>query len=91
VARHPELEGELRGRGLMQGLAVEGEGVAEAICMAAFERGLLVETSGPKSEVIKLLPPVVIDEPTLKRGLAVLADAVEAVLVARRTPSRSVA
>jgi diaminobutyrate-2-oxoglutarate transaminase len=91
VARHPELEGELRGRGLMQGLAVEGEGVAEAICMAAFQRGLLVETSGPKSEVIKLLPPVVIDEPTLKRGLAVLADAVEAVLVARRTPSRSVA
>jgi diaminobutyrate-2-oxoglutarate transaminase len=89
--RHPELEGELRGRGLMQGLAIAGEGLAEAICMAAFERGLLVETSGPRSEVVKLLPPVVIDEPALKRGLAILADAVEAVLAARRAPSRSVA
>jgi len=41
--RRPELEGEVRGRGLMQGLAVAGEGLGEAICMAAFERGLLVE------------------------------------------------
>jgi diaminobutyrate-2-oxoglutarate transaminase len=91
AARHPELEGELRGRGLMQGLAVEGEGLAQAICTAAFERGLLVETSGPRSEVVKLLPPVVIAEPLLKRALAILADAVEAVLAARRVPSRSVA
>jgi diaminobutyrate-2-oxoglutarate transaminase len=89
--RRPELEGEVRGRGLMQGLAVAGEGLGEAICMAAFERGLLVETSGPRSEVVKLLPPLVIDEPALKRGLAILTDAVDAALAARRVPARSVA
>ena len=89
--RRPELEGEVRGRGLMQGLAVAGEGLGEAICMAAFERGLLVETSGPRSEVVKLLPPLVIDEPALKRGLAILTDAVDAALAALRVPARSVA
>lgn len=83
VDNRPELDGEVRGRGLMQGIAVGPEGLAERICMAAFERGLIIETSGPRSEVVKLLPPLTIDEAGLRRGLSILAEAIEACLPER--------
>ena len=53
---------------------------ASAVCSAAFERGLLMETSGPRSEVVKLLPPLTTTADELAEGLAILAGAVDAVL-----------
>lgn len=76
VRDYPELEGELRGRGLMQGIAVGPKGLAEKICREAFARGLVMETSGPESEVFKVMPPLVIEEADLKRGLDILEGAV---------------
>jgi diaminobutyrate-2-oxoglutarate transaminase len=74
VADFPELQGEVRGRGLMLGVACGPDGVAGQICRAAFERGLLIETSGPNDEVVKLLPPLVIDRAGLEQGLQILAE-----------------
>ncbi len=68
-----------RGRGLVHGLAFEHGDTAGKVCAAAFERGLLVETAGPQSEVIKLLPPLTITDAELDHGLQILADAVGAV------------
>ena len=68
-----------RGRGLAHGLAFEHAGLAGKVCAAAFERGLLVETAGPQSEVVKLLPPLTIADSELNRGLELLAEAVHAV------------
>lgn len=76
AARHPGLQAEVRGRGLMNGLAVAVNGLAEAICAAAFERGLLMETSGPESEVVKVMPPLIIDDAGLEKGLGILGEAV---------------
>lgn len=45
-----------RGRGMVQALKFDDAPAAEAVCGAAFERGLLAETSGPSDEVVKLLP-----------------------------------
>lgn len=45
------------GRGLMLGIAFSGKGFAEKVCAEAFQRGLIMETSGPDGEVAKLLPP----------------------------------
>jgi diaminobutyrate-2-oxoglutarate transaminase len=75
VADHPELEGERRGRGLFQGVAA-GPGFAKKVTEKAFGLGLLVETSGPEDEVIKLLPPLTIDDETLEEGLALLTKAI---------------
>ncbi|MDX1711222.1 MAG: diaminobutyrate--2-oxoglutarate transaminase [Rhodovibrionaceae bacterium] len=86
--KYPELEGEVRGRGLMLGLAIADGEVAGKICEEAFQRGLLVETSGPNGEVIKLLPPLIIDDVGLERGLSILGQSVEEV-VARKTPEAS--
>jgi hypothetical protein len=53
--------------------------LGSAVSAAAFERGLLVETAGPQDEVVKLLPPLTIDDDELGRGLELLAEAVHAV------------
>ncbi|MCM3741545.1 diaminobutyrate--2-oxoglutarate transaminase [Oceanobacillus luteolus] len=80
IENYPELNGEARGRGLMQGIAVNVEGLATKICSEAFERGLIVETSGPKDEVVKFLPPLMIDEEGLSKGLCILEDSIKEVL-----------
>jgi len=59
---------EPRGRGLARGLAVEPPEMGEAICWAAFARGLLVETSGPNDEVVKLMPPLTATDSELEEG-----------------------
>jgi diaminobutyrate-2-oxoglutarate transaminase len=68
-----------RGRGLARGLAFENGELARKVSSAAFERGLLVETAGPKDEVIKLLPPLTATDTEIDQGLALLADAVQTV------------
>ena len=83
VEEYPVLNAESRGRGMMQGVACHIDGIAEEICAEAFERGLLMETSGPKDEVFKFLPPLIIDEAGLKTGFAIIEDSIEAVLEKR--------
>ncbi|KAA5607331.1 diaminobutyrate--2-oxoglutarate transaminase [Roseospira marina] len=75
--RHPELKPQVRGRGLMRGLALHVKGVAEAVCAEAFRNGVIMETSGPDSEVAKLLPSLTIPEEALRQGLEVMAQAVD--------------
>ena len=71
-----------KGRGLARGLQfVDGE-TADAVCQAAFERGLLMETSGPSGEVMKILPALTITDDELDRGLDIIEDSVRAVLAA---------
>jgi diaminobutyrate-2-oxoglutarate transaminase len=62
----------VRGRGLIQGLACGLPGVAERISRRAFERGLLLETAGARSEVVKLLPALTISDQELEEGLDIL-------------------
>lgn len=74
VERHPEARGWVRGRGLIQGLGFDVEGLAQEVARAAFERGLIIETSGAQSQVVKLLPPLTIDEEDLRDGIDRLID-----------------
>ncbi len=80
IEKYPALNGEARGRGLMQGIAVHNDGLADEICAEAFKRGLIVETSGPKDEVVKFLPPLTIEEKGLKQGLEILEESIKEVL-----------
>lgn len=80
IEKYPELQGEARGRGLMQGIAIETEGLAGEICAEAFNLGLIVETSGPDDEVVKFLPPLIIDQEGLEKGLEILEDSIKHVL-----------
>ena len=71
------------GRGMVQGLVFEEPELAGKVCALAYEDRLLAETSGPSDEVVKLLPPLTIDEDDLKRGLDILSKAVATVATER--------
>lgn len=82
VEKFPQLDATAKGRGLMRGIACgEGkESYAGKICAKAFEKGLIIETSGPKSEVVKFLGPLTIDEKGLQEGFDILEKAIEEVV-----------
>jgi len=82
VDNHPEAAGELRGRGLIQGIAFADPELAGKVSSEAFDRGLVIETAGPRSEVLKLLPSLTIDREALERGLDVIEESLDAVLPA---------
>ncbi|MDV6290062.1 diaminobutyrate--2-oxoglutarate transaminase [Streptomyces sp. UP1A-1] len=67
---------EYRGRGLVWGLEFHDKGRAGRVAKRAFELGLLIETSGPESEVVKLLPALTITPDELDEGMKTLARAV---------------
>jgi diaminobutyrate-2-oxoglutarate transaminase len=65
-----------KGRGLARGLSFETGELASKVCRAAFERGLLMETSGPEGEVAKVMPALTITDDELADGLDRLVAAV---------------
>lgn len=83
AADFPAARGQVRGRGLLQGLFCDVPGLAPAVCKAAFEHGLIMETSGPESDVIKVLPALTIDDETLSTGLEILRESLAETLGAR--------
>jgi diaminobutyrate-2-oxoglutarate transaminase len=79
AAEHPALGASQRGRGLVRGLTFHDPALAGAVCAQAFEHGLLVETSGPASEVVKLMPALTTSDDDLDEGMGLLAASVRAV------------
>jgi len=77
VEHHPEELMEVRGIGMIQGLRCREAGLARRIIDCAFTHGLIVESAGAKKDVLKLLPPLVIEEAELDEGLSILAAAVD--------------
>jgi len=65
----------LKGRGLMQGVDVGSGELAEQICARAYEKGLVVETSGSDDEVVKILAPLTTSMETFRKGFNILLDA----------------
>jgi len=65
-----------RGRGMMQALDCRTGDLASRISALAFERGLIIETSGSDDQVLKCLIPLNITDDELKRGLAILEESV---------------
>jgi diaminobutyrate-2-oxoglutarate transaminase len=80
AADHSDAVAEVRGRGLAWGIAFEDPAMAPGVCRAAYERGLLMETSGPEDEVAKLLPPINIADEDLAQGLEIVAESVHSVV-----------
>jgi diaminobutyrate-2-oxoglutarate transaminase len=77
---HPEAKASVRGRGLIQGVVCGMDGLAAKISQAAFERGLIIETAGPKDEALKVLPCLTVTQSELEEGVAILEESLEAAL-----------
>lgn len=67
----------VKGRGLMQGIECSDGETAERISRAAFARGLIIETSGNRGQVLKCLCPLTITAEELGEGLDRLAGSLE--------------
>ena len=70
--KFPHARGRVKGRGLLQGIEFEHAELATTASRIAFGKGLIIETSGPESQVLKLLPPLTISEQDLKKGLEII-------------------
>jgi 4-aminobutyrate aminotransferase/(S)-3-amino-2-methylpropionate transaminase len=90
AAKHPVI-GEVRGRGAMLAIELVEPGttspaggprpnaaVTQALARECHAAGLLVLTCGTFGNVLRLLPPLVIDDDTLHRGLDIIGDALAA-------------
>lgn len=82
-----DVAGDARGRGLMCGLEVvadadtkePGPELTHEIKQAARERGVIVGSGGLDGNVLRIKPPLVIDEERLDEGIARLHEAFDAV------------
>lgn len=83
AAEFPEAAFTVRGRGLMCGLASPSRpGLAGAASQQAFARGVVIETSGARDEVLKFLPALTISAEELDRGIAIVRESLAAALSA---------
>jgi 4-aminobutyrate aminotransferase/(S)-3-amino-2-methylpropionate transaminase len=81
--------GDVRGRGAMRAMELVADrgtkepldaGAMGAIARGALERGVIVLTAGTYGNVVRLLPPVTIDDALLDEGLDLLQEALAAVV-----------
>jgi diaminobutyrate-2-oxoglutarate transaminase len=80
VEAYPDANLVAKGRGLARGLEFSSGEVAGKVCAEAFDRGLLMETSGPDGEVVKLLPALTTSDEEIEQGLSIIKESVAAVL-----------
>ncbi|MFA7460592.1 MAG: diaminobutyrate--2-oxoglutarate transaminase [Trueperaceae bacterium] len=66
----------LKGRGMFLGVDVGSGELAGKIVKQCFDDGLIIETSGSRDQVVKVLAPLTIDMETFARGLDIVEQAV---------------
>ncbi len=81
--KYPELQATVRGRGMILGMHIPGHGFCRELSAEAFDQGLIIELAGAEDDVLKLLPPLVIEDEVLNEGLDIIDSAVSAVLQKR--------
>jgi len=64
----------VRGRGMIQGLDLVEPEAAETCARRAFDSGLLIGRCGTDGRVLKVMPPLTIEDAVLDEGLDILAE-----------------
>jgi len=75
AAEYPAVVTAVRGRGMIWGIELKPSGLAVRISRKAFELGLVIETCGSEDQVVKLLPPLIVNSAELDSGLQLLGHA----------------
>ncbi|MGF1596295.1 MAG: diaminobutyrate--2-oxoglutarate transaminase [Acidimicrobiales bacterium] len=71
---------QLKGRGMFLGIDVGCGELAGAICREAFTRGVVIETSGARGQVVKILAPLTTSDMLLASGMERVYEAAMAVI-----------
>ena len=74
AAKHGDAIGEVRGLGAMLALELREQSgdASKRVTTAARDRGLVLLSCGLYGNVIRLLPPLIIERNDLERGLSIL-------------------
>lgn len=67
-----------KGRGMFLGIDVDDGELARRICRRCFADGLIIETSGSRDQVVKVLAPLTTPDDLLSEGLAIVETAARA-------------
>ncbi|MBI9074972.1 MAG: diaminobutyrate--2-oxoglutarate transaminase [Desulfatibacillum sp.] len=78
--KYPSLEADVRGRGMIWGIEIPEKGFTSEVSSLCFEKGLVIELAGADDQVVKFLPPLIIDEETLKAGISIVDEAIGEIL-----------
>lgn len=73
---YPNLIKDSRGYGMIWGVEFNDPDIASKVCARAFELGLVIETAGSESQVIKFLGPLVITKDLINEGYTILRQAI---------------
>ena len=84
VGQLPKDWAAIKGVGLMVGLEFADKSAAVRVAAECYRRGLLVETCGPYDEVLKIMPPLTIEDEVLDHGLEIVEQAVLSMLSEHR-------
>lgn len=80
-----DYEIEIRGRGLVYGFEIKNDkSMASDISAFAFQEQLIIETCGSENQVVKFLPPLLIDEELLIEGLKRFENALDRLVQERK-------
>lgn len=74
------VKAEVRGRGLIYGVAFDDAALASQVSQACFDASMVVETAGMEDQVLKLLPSLTISEEDLTLGLDTIEKSLAMVL-----------
>lgn len=79
-----KLDIELRGRGMVWGLDIHRTGFASEVSRAAFQKNLVIELAGADDSVVKFLPALIIEEETLRQGIAIIDEVIGELLAQKQ-------
>ena len=73
---------EKRGIGMIWGIDYSkiAPDIAKKVSVECFKNGLVIELAGRGDTVLKLLPPLTIEEDNLKKGISIISDATKKIL-----------
>jgi 4-aminobutyrate aminotransferase len=75
VGSHPHVR-DIRGIGLMIGVELADKAVTERVAARCLAAGVIVLSCGPDENVLRIAPPLTIDDHELAQGLDVLCQAI---------------
>jgi diaminobutyrate-2-oxoglutarate transaminase len=77
VNKYKSLDFKVKGRGMMIGIDVSDGEMAGKATRMCFDKGLIIERSGPDDQVIKFLMPLTVSFENLIQGLKIVAQSLD--------------
>ncbi len=78
--KYSGLGAKIRGRGMIYGFEIPIPHFCQELSAEAFKNGVVIELAGAQDNVLKFLPPLIIEEEILREGLQIIDQSIENVI-----------